>query len=307
MSGVEISMKDLRIAVVQDSPVLFDLKRTIEKVEKICIESSSQNIDLILFPEAFISAYPRGLTFGTVVGSRSDEGRETWNRFYDSSLNLESKEFKDLCQIASDTGIFIIIGIVEKVQSGSLYCSILYINRQGKLVGKHRKIKPTAAERIIWGEGDGSDLEVHRTELGNIGGLICWENYMPLARTALYEDGVEIYCAPTADNRDSWQHTLRHIALEGRCFVLGSNQFVRKSDYPRDLPGEDLGNLPEIVSRGGSVIIDPLGNILEGPLWDKRGILYASLKADQIVQSKMDFDPVGHYSRPDLFKLYRKK
>jgi nitrilase len=172
------------------------------------------------------------------------------------------------------------------------------------LLGKHRKLKPTGAERVIWGEGDGSTLTVLQTPLGNIGGLVCWENYMPLARMALYGKRVEIYLAPTADARDSWQATLRHIACEGRCFVLGCNQYLTKDDYADDLECiEDLSDLPHVLCRGGSAIVSPLGEYLAGPLYDQEGILTADLNLADVAQAKFDFDVVGHYARPDVFKL----
>jgi nitrilase len=187
---------------------------------------------------------------------------------------------------------------------GTLYCTLLYFGPDGRLLGKHRKLKPTAAERLVWGEGDGSTLTVLDTGLGKIGGLICWENYMPLARMAMYAKGVELYLAPTADARDSWQATLRHIACEGRCFVLGCNQFVTKAMYPADLPGlEDLAQQPEVMCRGGSAIISPLGDVLAGPLYDQEGILVADLDLAEVARAKFDLDVVGHYARPDVFQL----
>jgi len=202
---------------------------------------------------------------------------------------------------------FLAIGVIERdsqYSRGTLYCTLLYFGPDGRLIGKHRKLKPTAAERLVWGEGDGSTLTVIDAEIGKIGGLICWENYMPLARMALYAKGVELYLAPTADSRDTWQATLRHIALEGRCFVLGCNQFVTKSMYPADLAGvEDLVNQPEVMCRGGSAIISPLGETLAGPLFDQEGILYADLDLAEVAQSKFDFDVTGHYARPDVFQL----
>jgi len=200
------------------------------------------------------------------------------------------------------------IGVIERdsqFSRGTLYCTILYFGPDGKLLGKHRKTMPTGAERLIWGAGDGSTLTVIKTEYGVIGGLICWENYMPLARVSVYGKGVEIYIAPTADSRERWQSTLRHIAMEGRCFVLGCNQYVIKSMYPQDLEGiEDLAELPEELCRGGSVIISPLGEVMEGPLYDKEGILHSELDLAQVVRSRYDFDALGHYSRPDIFQLH---
>jgi nitrilase len=187
---------------------------------------------------------------------------------------------------------------------GTLYCTLLYFGPDGRLLGKHRKLKPTAAERLIWGEGDGSTLTVLQTEFGTVGGLICWENYMPLARMAMYSKGVGIYLAPTADARDTWQATLRHIACEGRCFVLGCNQFVTKSMYPAELPGvEDLAGQPEVLCRGGSAIVSPLGALIAGPLYDQEGTLFAELDPGEIPRSRFDFDVVGHYARPDVFRL----
>jgi nitrilase len=295
-------MKDLRVALVQEAPLLFDLSGTLEKVDGLLGQAKSEGAQFVLFPEAFISAYPRGITFGTVVGSRSEMGRAMWQRYHDSSLDLNAQAFLDLANIVKKNGIYCCIGVIERVRSGTLYCTILYFDPEGKCIGKHRKIKPTAAERIVWGEGDGSDLLVYDTPLGKIGGLICWESYMPQARMRLYDQEIEIYVAPTADHRDSWQHTIRHIAMEGRCFVLSCNQFVTREDYPLDLPGEVVDKLPDILSRGGSSVIDPLGNPLVDPLWDVEGILYANLSSDLLIQSKMDFDVTGHYAREDVFR-----
>ncbi len=293
----------MNVALIQDSPVLFDLEASLQKVETLVEQASDQSVDLILFPEAFLSAYPRGLSFGTVVGSRSEEGREMWLRYWESSLEIPGPAIDRLSKIARDFNCYLVIGVIERGDTGTLYCSTLYFDDQGKFLGKHRKLKPTGAERIVWGEGDGADLKVFDSPHGKIGGLICWENYMPLARTWLYQQGIEIYLAPTADQRDSWQATMQHIACEGRCFVLGCNQYVTRKDYPTDLPGEDISQIPEVSSRGGSVVVDPLGNIVAGPLWDERGILMAELDMKLIAKGKMDFDPVGHYARNDVFRL----
>lgn len=293
----------MKVALIQDAPVLFDLEASLKKVETLVQQANKQTVDLVLFPEAFLSAYPRGLSFGTVVGSRSEGGRDMWLRYWNSSMKVPGPAIDRLSKIAKTYDCYLVIGVIEQGETGTLYCSMLYFDNQGQLLGKHRKLKPTAAERIVWGEGDGKDLTVYDSPYGKLGGLICWENYMPLARTWLYEQGVDIYLAPTADQRDSWQATMQHIACEGRCFVLGCNQFVTKGDYPEDLPGEDLSQIPEISSRGGSVIVDPLGNVVAGPLWDDRGILKAELDLALITKGKMDFDAVGHYARSDIFQL----
>lgn len=292
-------MNPIKVAVIQNSPVLFDLGKTLDKVEKLALEAAASNPDLILFPEAFIPAYPRGISFGTVVGDRTDEGRETWLRYWKNAVEIPGPATDRLGEIAKKAGAMLVIGVVERGLTGTLYCTLLYLGKDGTVLGKHRKLKPTAAERIIWGEGDGSDLDVYDKGNARISGLICWENYMPLARYRLYKQGVEIYLAPTADHRESWQATMRHIACEGRCFVLGCNQFLKKSDYP-ELPGEDLSGYAEIISRGGSVIVDPFGNVIEGPLWDQSGILTAELDPELIGKAKMDFDVAGHYSRDDI-------
>lgn len=298
--------KNLKVAVIQSAPVLFNKDATIKKTGMLVTDAVNNGANLVLFPEAFIPAYPRGLSFGTVVGSRSSEGKSTQLRYWDNSLEIPGEDQEELGNIAKKHNLYLVIGVIEKDQGtqGTLYCTLLYFAPDGKLIGKHRKLKPTAAERIIWGEGDGSDLQVHQTELGRIGGLICWENYMPLARMALYKQGIQIYLAPTADQRDSWQATMRHIACEGRCYVLGCNQFVTKDMYPDDLAGvKDLEDKPDILCRGGSVIIDPIGNVIEGPLYDQAGILYAELELDKIAESKFDFDVAGHYARDDVFEF----
>tara|TARA_R110002124_G_scaffold44656_3_gene135906 strand:- start:6483 stop:7382 length:900 start_codon:yes stop_codon:yes gene_type:complete len=299
-------MKNPIVSLIQATPVLFDLDTSTEKVEFWVEKATKDKPDLILFPEAFLPGYPRGLTFGTKVGERSEQGRETWLHFWENSVSAQGTHTEKLGRIAAKHKIWLVIGVVERGNSGSLYCTILYFNPEGNLVGKHRKLKPTAAERIIWGEGDGTDLEVYKTTFGKIGGLICWENYMPLARTYLYEQGVQLYLAPTADQRENWQHSLKHIALEGRCFVLGCNQYVEKKDYP-ELPGEDLSDFEDVMCRGGSVIIDPMGNAIAGPVWDGEGVLTAELDMDLITKAKLDFDPVGHYARNDVFKLNKLK
>ena len=298
----------VRVAVVQASPVLFDREATLEKAIKLIKDAAGNGSKLILFPEAFIPAYPRGLSFGTVVGDRKHEGRLTWEKYWANSVDVPGPATERLGEAAQEAGAYLAMGVIERdseYSRGTVFCSLLYFGPDGRLLGKHRKLMPTAAERLIWGSGDGSTLAAFDTDIGVIGGLICWENYMPLARVAMYGKGVEIYLAPTADQRDRWQSTLIHIALEGRCFVLGCNQYVTKSMYPSNLAGiEDLEDLPEEICRGGSVIISPLGEVMEGPLYGEEGILYADLDLADVVRSRFDFDTVGHYSRPDVFQLH---
>jgi len=292
-----------KAAVIQAAPKLFDCDGSTEKALQLIQEAAGNCAQLVLFPEAFIPAYPRGFSFGTVVGQRKPHGRDLWERYYANCLPVPGTTTEILGQGAKEAGIYLVIGVVER-DRGTLYCTTLYFGPDGSLLGKHRKLKPTGLERLIWGEGDGSTLTVVDTEYGRIGGLICWENYMPLARMAMYNKGVQIYLAPTADSRDTWQATLQHIACEGRCYVLGSNQYVTKRMYPLDLPGiEELADQPEVMCRGGSAVISPYGEAIAGPLYDQEGILYAELDMAEVARSKFDFDVTGHYARPDVFQL----
>jgi nitrilase len=301
------AMTEVRVAVVQAAPVLFDAPATVEKACRLIAEAADGGAQFILFPEAFLPAYPRGLSFGTVVGQRTDEGRQLFQKYYENAADVPGPWTERLGEAARRAGVYVAFGAIERDKGnrgGTLYCTLLYLGPDGALLGKHRKLVPTAAERLIWGQGDGSTLTVIDTPFGRVGGLICWENYMPLARMALFGKGVDIYLAPTADPRDSWQATMRHIACEGRCFVLACNQFVTRSMYPADLPGRhELDDSPEILCRGGSVIVGPLGDVLAGPLFDAEGILYANLDLAEIPRARYDFDVTGHYARPDIFRL----
>ena len=301
------SLPQGRVGVVQAAPVLFDAQATTEKACELLAAAAAGGAQLVLFPEAFIPAYPRGLSFGAVVGSRSEAGRRTWQRYWANAVDVPGPITAALGEAARRHQVTLAIGVVERdseFSGGTLFCTLLYFGPDGRLLGKHRKLKPTASERLIWGEGDGSTLAVVPTPLGKVGGLICWENYMPLARAAMYGKGVEIYLAPTADSRDSWQATLQHIACEGRCFVLGCNQYVTKAMYPTDLEGVgELRDLPEEMCRGGSAIVSPRGDYVAGPLYGEEGILFADLDLAEVARSKFDFDAVGHYARPDVFQL----
>jgi len=296
-----------KVAVVQAAPVLFNRESTVEKCVQLIGQAANQDAQLVLFPEAFIPAYPRGLSFGMLVGSRSAEGRLLWQRYWENSVTIPGPATGALGEAAREAGIYLAVGVIERddqYSGGTLFCTLVYFGPNGQILGKHRKLKPTAAERLIWGEGDGSTLTVIPTPLGKVGGLICWENYMPLARMAMYGKGVEIYLAPTADQRDTWQASLQHIAQEGRCFVLGCNQYVTRDMYPSNLRNHpELENMPEVMCRGGSVIVSPMGKNIAGPLYGEEGILYADLDLGEVVRSKVDFDVVGHYARPDVFQL----
>jgi nitrilase len=291
-----------KAAVVQACPVIFDRERTLKKVDTLTREASRKGARLVVFPEAFVSAYPRGMDFGAVVGSRTDEGREQFRRYWDSSVDVPGPAVDALARTAKRCGVFLVIGVIER-DRGTLYCTVLFFDAGGTYLGKHRKVMPTASERLIWGFGDGSTMPVFETALGKVGAVICWENDLPLMRAAMYSKGIELYCAPTADPRDSWLASMRHIAVEGRCFVFSCNQFNRRRDFPKDYPA-DFGNDPDsIVTRGGSCIVDPFGNFLAGPNTDGETILIAEIDRAQIPRGKYDLDVVGHYARPDIFRL----
>jgi nitrilase len=293
--------------VVQAAPVILDWRATVAKACRLIEEAAGLGARLILFPEAFIPAYPWGLRFGTALGGRTLAGRKAWARYWANAVEVPGPATEALGKAAKAANAFVAMGVIERdgtFSGGTLFCTLVYIGPDGSLLGKHRKLKPTAAERYIWGEGDGSTMPVFDTPAGRVGGLICWENYMPLARMAMYAKGLDIYLAPTADSRDTWQATMQHVACEGRCFVLSCCQYVTKDMYPADLEVRDeLDVAPEVLSRGGSVIVAPLGNVIAGPLFGQEGILTADLDLAQVAQGRFDLDVVGHYARPDVFRL----
>jgi nitrilase len=298
-----IKAPQITVAVVQAAPVAFDRERTLAKLHDLAGEAARQGARLVLFPEAFVSAYPRGLDFGAVVGSRTEEGREDFLRYWESSVDVPGPAVDSLARTARSHDIYLVVGVIER-EGGTLYCTVLFFAPDGAYLGKHRKVMPTASERLVWGFGDGSTLPIFDTPLGKVGAVICWENYLPLMRAAMYAKGIEIYCAPTADARDVWIASMRHIAVEGRCFVLSCNQFNRRRDFPADYRSI-YGDDPEtVISRGGSCIVDPFGNFLAGPNTDGEAILVAEIDRAQIIRGKYDLDVVGHYARPDIFQLH---
>jgi nitrilase len=236
------------------------------------------------------------------VGNRSAEGRDDYRRYWEGAIDVPGSAVTRLGEIAQRHAVYLVIGVIER-DGGTLYCTVLFLSPDGEYLGKHRKLVPTASERLVWGQGDGSTMPVFDTKLGKLGAAICWENYMPLYRTALYGKGVQLYLAPTADSRDGWVASMRHIALEGRCFVLSCNQFARRSDYPPDYPGDFAEGPETIVTRGGSCIVSPLGELLAGPVYDEEAILTADVDVRDTIRGKFDLDVVGHYARPDVFQL----
>ena len=289
-----------KVAVVQASTILFDTPATLAKLGKLSSEAAAQGAELIVFPEAFVGGYPKGMDFGARVGGRTSEGRDWFARYHASAINVPGPEVDMIGEIAKAHGVHLVIGVIER-DFGTLYCTALFFGPDGMLLAKHRKVMPTAMERIIWGQGDGSTLPVVATPIGRIGAVICWENYMPLMRMAMYGQNVELYCAPTVDDRETWALSMRHIAFEGRCFVLSAVQFMTRDDAPADCP--ITAEPGEIMIRGGSIIAGPLGEILAGPVYDKQAILVAEVDLSAIPKAKYDLDVVGHYARPDIFSL----
>jgi nitrilase len=289
------------VAVIQAGTPYLDTRRTLEKVETSCDEAARAGAKIVVFPEAFVGGYPKGLTFGALVGSRSTTGREGFRQYHEAAIEVPGKETTLLGEIAASRRIQLVIGVIERV-SGTLYCSVLFFGCDGSFQGKHRKLMPTGMERLIWGLGDGSTMPVISTPYGTLGAGICWENYMPLFRTTMYGKGVTLWCAPTVDDRDTWQATMQHIAIEGRCFVLSACQYVLRADCPDDYHLQ--GDTPDtVLIKGGSVIVSPMGQILAGPLREREGALVAELDLRDIARGKFDLDVVGHYSRPDIFSL----
>lgn len=291
-----------KAAVVQAGSVPFHTEQTVDKACALIAEASREGARLIVFPEAFVSGYPKGCHFGAPVGYRTPEGREDFFRYQAGAIVVPGPETDRLGEAAREADAFVVIGVMER-DAGTLYCTVVFLGSDGKLQGKHRKLMPTVSERVIWGFGDGSTLPVFDTDLGKIGSVICWENYMPAMRMAMYGKGINIYCAPTADDRDVWLASMQHIAQEGRCFVFSACQYIKRSAYEADYRCA-LGDDPEVVlMRGNSVIVDPMGRIVAGPYVDGETILYADIDLDLIAHTKFEFDVVGHYARPDIFTL----
>lgn len=281
-------MGSVVVAAVQAGSTLFDTPATLVKAEQYIREAAAAGARLIVLPEAFLGGYPKGADFGITVGSRSPEGRELFRRYREAAVQLHGPETARLAELAAELDVQLVAGVIER-DGGTLYCTAVFVDPRDGLVAHHRKLMPTAAERYLWGQGDGSTMPVVETDVGVLGAAICWENYMPLFRQSMYAKGVQIWCAPTVDDRDQWQATMRHIALEGRCFVVSANQYLTDGDT--------------VLINGGSTIISPLGEILAGPLRGAEGLLLAELDLAELDRGYFDFDSVGHYARPDIFTL----
>lgn len=295
-----------RAAVVQAAPMLFDTRETLRRFETLLAEATSAGAELVVFPEAFVGGYPKGTTFGATVGARTDDGRALFARYRRAAIDIPGPDLDRILAAVAAHRAHVVVGVIERA-GHTLYCTALLIAPDGTLLGHHRKLVPTGTERLIWGQGDASDVAVLDTDLGRIGMAICWENYMPLYRSELYRQGVEIYVAPTVDSRDTWAATMRHIAVEGRCFVLSATQYAVRADYPPDFPlptdiASDIAD-GEPVIRGGSCVADPFGTLLTGPVFGRRDVLVADLDMTLLDGAYLDLDVSGHYARPDLFQL----
>lgn len=292
----------VRAAVVQAGAVPFDSEACVDKATNLIAEAAGLGAKVIVFPEAFVPGYPKGVNYGLVVGARDPAGREEFRLYLEAAIEVPGPQTLRLGKAAAAHRAYVVMGVIER-EHGTCYCTVLFFGPDGTLLGKHRKLMPTVMERVIWGFGDGSTLTVVDSPYGRIGSVICWENYMPMLRMAMYSKNVALYCAPTADDRDTWIASMQHIALEGRCFVLTACQFLRKQDFP-DTVRVALGETPEsVLMRGGSAIINPLGQVLAGPHFGGETILTADLDMKDIGRGKFDFDATGHYSRPDVFQL----
>ena len=293
-------MTNATIAALQIGSDPTGKAATLDKIMSHQADIRGANIDLLVMPEALLGGYPKGATFGTQLGFRLPEGRQAFASYYSNAVSLDGPEIETLCDLSRATGTILVLGVIER-GGNSLYCTAIFITPEDGLVAKHRKLMPTGSERLIWGMGDGSTMPVVETRLGRLGAAICWENHMPLFRTAMYAKGVDIWCAPTVDHRDVWRSSMRHIAHEGRCFLVSSCQYLPSPDaLQTSVEGWDSSC--ELIA-GGSMIAGPLGDVLAGPLEGGEGVISAEIDTDDLAKARYDFDVVGHYARPDIFEL----
>lgn len=301
-------MKDLKkickIAVVQAAPVMFDKAACTEKAVKYIVEASEKKAELIVFPELFIPGYPFGMNFGFAVGCRNDQGRKDWMKYYENSILIPGKETEILARAAKDANAYVSIGVSERdEETATLYNSNIVFSPDGEIASVHRKLKPTGSERVVWGDANKNYFPVVDTPWGNMGSLICWESYMPLARVALFEKGITLYISPNTNDNKEWHSTIQHIAIEGHVYFINADMYFTKADYPDWVKKEDLDKLPKTVCRGGSCVVDPYGHYVNEPVWDKEAIIYADLDMTEVPASRMEFDGCGHYSRNDVLEL----
>lgn len=294
----------VKVGVIQAASVAFNLDASIKRTADLMAQNAVKGLDLVVFPEAFISGFPSGTDWGgPATGVRLNQGSVDYQKYFESAITIPSRECDALGELAKLHNVNLVIGVIERIES-TLGCSVLHIDRSGALLHVRRKIMPTMAERTIWGQSDGASLSAVDFDFARVGTAICWENYMPLLRQTIYAQNIDVYCAPTADDCTGWVRSMQHIAAEGRCFVISACQFSRRKDFPIDyglFPSDD----PDfIVSRGGSCIVDPLGELIAAPLYDQEGIVTAEIDLGDVVRGRHSFDVSGHYARPDIFHLH---
>src|SRR5579862_4387324 len=297
--------RPVKVACVQVEPVVLDREATLDKLETVAAEAAKEGAELVVFPETFVPVYPSSTWAKAFAGWEAAGAKETFARLAQESVAVDSPAERRIAAAAKELGVWIVTGVneVDAEGPGTIYNALFYHSPAGELALHHRKLVPTNHERLIWGQGDGRGLEAVETGFGRVGGLICWENYMPLARVALYESGVEIYIASTADDGDEWQSTLVHIARESRAYVVAPCHFQRSSSYPDDFPLASELDGDALLGRGGSAILAADGSYLAGPAYGEETILYADLDPAMLLAERQRFDPVGHYSRPDVLSL----
>ena len=295
----------VRVACVQAEPVILDREATLEKLAALTADAAGAGAELVVFPETFVSVYPSSSWARALAGWNDPRAKAAFALLVESAVEVPGPASDQLGAVAREHGVWLVTGanVVDPRRNGTVYNGLLYHAPDGSLALEHRKLVPTNHERLVWGQGDGVGLRALETRLGRIGGLVCWENYMPLARFSLYESGVEIYLASTADDSDEWQSTLVHIARESRAFVVAPAHFQRASAYPDDFPLRDLLEGRDVLGRGGSAILAPDGSYLAGPLYGEEAVLYADLDAARLREERQRFDPAGHYNRPDVLRL----
>jgi len=295
----------VRVACVQAEPVILDRAATLDKLAALTAEAKSQGAQLVVFPETFVPAYPSSAWAKFLAGWADPRAKASFARLARESIVVPGPDCDRLAAVAREHEVWLVTGVNERDpdRPGTLYNALLYHSPEGELALHHRKLVPTNHERLIWGQGDGGGLRALPTPIGRIGGLICWENYMPLARFSLYESGVEIYIASTADDGDAWQATLVHIARESRAFVVAPAHFQRAGSYPDDFPLREQLESLDVLGRGGSAVLAPDGSYLAGPLYGEESILYADLEPQRLDEERQRFDPAGHYHRPDVLTL----
>ncbi|WP_076070596.1 carbon-nitrogen hydrolase family protein [Sphingomonas montana] len=294
-------MSKMTVAALQIGSDYAGKQATVDNIIAFEDRIAASGACLVVMPEALLGGYPKGEHFGTRLGFRMPEGRETFARYYDNAVDMDGPELAELAGLSSRTGATLVLGVIERAGS-SLFCTAVFIEPERGIVAKHRKLMPTGTERLIWSQGDGSTMPVVDSAAGKLGAAICWENHMPLFRTAMYAKGVEIWCAPTVDERDVWRSSMRHIAHEGRCFVISCCQ-VQPTPAELGVTVDHWDDDRPLIG-GGSMIVGPLGDVLAGPMVGGTDLLTAEIDTAELIRARYDLDVVGHYSRPDIFSLH---